>query len=137
MVFGLLLCGLTILTLVLKGGEAKSISIYIPTFIGVPLLILGIVAAAREGARKHAMHAAAALGLLGGLAALGRGVPKAIEILQGKEVDLLATSMVWGMILICVTFVLLCVESFVSARRARLAGSQSGEAGKTAAERAE
>jgi uncharacterized membrane protein len=129
MVFGLLLCGLPVLTMILTGGLPSSITAYIPMFVGVPLLILGMVAAVSEGARKHAMHAAAALGLLGGLAALGRGVPKAIEIVQGKEVDLLATSMVWAMILICITFVFVCVESFISARRARLAGTASSEAG--------
>jgi hypothetical protein len=119
--------------MILTGGLPKSITAYIPMFVGIPLLILGIVAETREGARKHAMHAAAALGLLGGLAALGRGIPKALEIMRGEEVDLLPTSMVWAMTLICITFVLVCVESFISARRARLASEtrSSGEPGST------
>ncbi|MFO0011586.1 MAG: hypothetical protein ACK553_02500 [Planctomycetota bacterium] len=119
-VFGLLLCVLSVVTLILTGGQINSISIFIPCFVGVPLLLLGLFAVARPAARKHAMHAAAALGLLGGLAALGRGIPQAMKILRGDEVDLLPVSMVWAMVLICITFVFVCVESFVSARKARL-----------------
>jgi hypothetical protein len=126
-IFGVLLCALSVVTLVLTGGKVNSISIFIPCFVGVPLLFLGILAAARPGARKHAMHAAAAFGLLGGLAALGRGIPKAVEILRGGEVELLPLSMVWAMTLICITYVFVCIESFISARKARLKQADSSQ----------
>ena len=126
-IFGLLLCALSVVTLVLTGGKVGSVSIFIPCFVGVPLLLLGILAAARPNARKHAMHAAAAFGLLGGLAALGRGTPQALKILRGEEVDLLPVSMVWAMTLICITFVLVCIESFISARKARLNQGDSSQ----------
>ena len=119
-VFGLILLALTIVTLILTGFPPKSISVFIPSFVGIPLLLLGLFAVARPGARKHAMHAAAAFGLLGGIAALGRGIPQALKIVRGEEVDILPVSMVWAMIIICLTFVFVCVESFISARKARL-----------------
>jgi hypothetical protein len=126
-VFGLMLLALTIVTLVLTGWPPKSISVFIPSFVGIPLLALGLLGTARPGARKHAMHAAAALGLLGGLAALGRGIPQALKILRGEEVDILPVSMVWAMIIICLTFVFVCVESFISARKARLSQANAPE----------
>lgn len=119
--FGLLLCGLTLATLAMTGWPPKSVSVFIPSFVGIPLLGLGLLAVARPGATKHAMHAAAALGLLGGLAALGRGIPQALKIVRGEEVDWLPVATVWAMILICLTFVFLCIESFIAARKARLA----------------
>jgi hypothetical protein len=126
-VFGLLLCALPVITLVMTGGKVGSVSIFIPCFVGVPLFLLGLFAVARPSARKHAMHAAAGLALLGGLAALGRGIPQAIKIVRGEDVDVLPVSMVWAMVLICTTFVFVCVESFISARRARLSQGDSTE----------
>lgn len=126
-IFGVLLCALSAVTLVLTGGKVNSISIFIPCFVGIPLLFLGILAAVRPGTRKHAMHAAAAFGLLGGLAALGRGIPQALKILRGEEVELLPLSMVWAMTLICITYVFVCIESFISARKARLNQADSSQ----------
>jgi len=125
-VFGILLCGLTAAILLYKGGVG-SVSIFIPTLIGVPLIVLGLVAIVQPSLRKHVMHAAVTVGLLGALAALGRGIPQLLKIVKGDEVDWLAVSMVWAMILICVTYVLVCIESFVAARKARLAGQSSAD----------
>jgi hypothetical protein len=126
MVFGLLLCALTVAILILTGGDFSSMTIFIPTFVGVPLFFLGLFGVLRPDLRMHLMHGAAALGLLGALAALGRGIPQLFKIARGEVVEWLPVSMVWGMILICITYVLVCVESFVSARKARLAaGTQS------------
>lgn len=128
MIFGLLLCGLTVAILILTQGRVGSISIFIPTFVGVPLFLLGVVGVMRPSLRMHVMHAAAALGLLGALAALRRGIPQALKIARGEEIDLLAVSMVWAMVLICFTYVFVCIESFVSARRARLSAASEGAA---------
>lgn len=126
-VFGLLLCALSVVTLILTGGQISSWSIFIPCFVGVPLLLLGLFSMIRPDSKKHAMHAAATLGLLGALAALGRGIPQGLKIMRGEEVELLPVAMVWAMILICATFVFVCIESFVSARRARLSQGQSNQ----------
>jgi hypothetical protein len=81
----------------------------IPAFVGLPILLLGILAC-KESARKHAMHAAAALGLLGLLAAVGR------IAMAGLSFTPVGASLVI-MVLLTGGFVLLCVKSFVDARR--------------------
>jgi len=43
-----------------------SLTAMIPAFFGVVLLVCAFVARSSEAARKHAMHAAVAVGLLGG-----------------------------------------------------------------------
>jgi hypothetical protein len=123
-VFGLLLCGLTLATLIVT-REIGSITIFIPTMVGLPLVLLGLGAILKPHLRKHLMHVAVTIGLLGALAALGRGIPQALKIMRGEVVDWLPVSMVWAMILICVTYVFVCVESFISARRARQAAESS------------
>ncbi len=125
MVFGFLLCLLSVIILAIT-GKVGSISIFIPCFVGVPLILLGFLANQMPSKRMHIMHAAVTFGLLGALAALGRGIPKALEVVRGEEVDWLAVSTVWAMILICVTYVLVCVESFISARKARKAAEGTG-----------
>ena len=127
MVFGLLLCGVSVSIMIyllgFAGGEVKSASVLIPMAVGIPLFILGLFAQIRPGARKHLMHAAVSLGLLGALAALSRGVPQLLKVVRGEAVDWLPVSTVWAMVIICVTYVLVCIESFISARKARQAAA--------------
>src|SRR5688572_17450879 len=61
-VFGVLL---SILGVVVYGlAEVKSITALIPTFFGIALILLGLLAR-KEAMRMHAMHVAALLGLFG------------------------------------------------------------------------
>lgn len=119
-VFGLLLCSLTVFVLVYTGG-VESVSIFIPSIVGVPLILFGIFSLIKPNLRKHLMHAAVTFGLLGALAALGRGIPQILKVLRQEAVDWLPVSMVWAMVILCVTYVFLCIESFISARKARQA----------------
>ncbi|MFN7732475.1 MAG: hypothetical protein ACK5OB_11270 [Pirellula sp.] len=127
--FGGLLCAVSILVvlylLFAAGGEVKSPSVLIPCAVGIPLIILGIASDLRPNLRKHLMHAAVTVGLLGALAALGRGIPQLIKVIRGEVVDWLPLSSVWAMAILCVTYVFVCVESFVAARRARQAAHGS------------
>ncbi len=82
-------------------------------------MTLGILAAIHANARKHYMHAAVTLGLLGGLLALFRGVPQLVQFARGIQVDTLTAGMVWAMTILCFAFVGLCVQSFIAARKAR------------------
>src|SRR5688572_32328469 len=66
-VFGLLLTGLGLVGYFLAGGV--SVTALIPAFFGIVLLALGFLARS-EPMRKHAMHAAAAVALIGFLGAL-------------------------------------------------------------------
>ena len=117
-VFGLLLCGLSAIVLLLK-GEFTFGTWLIPTGVGLPLIILGILAARSAASRKHYMHAAVTLGLLGGLLALFQGTSQLLKLVRGEEVKSLAAGMVWTMTVLCFAFVGMCVQSFISARKAR------------------
>jgi hypothetical protein len=92
-----------------------SATALIPAFVGLPLVLLGLLAL-KDNWRKHAMHAAAALGLIGFLAAVGRLVQKSIQdgLVMGRPV--IGTLL---MALLCGVFVGLCVKSFIDARRRR------------------
>lgn len=99
----------------------QSATALIPVIPGVLFVILGVVAG-KPAARKHAMHAAAALALLGALGTIG-GLVKFFRMLGGAEVDRPAAVRSQAiMCVLCVVFVILCIRSFIAARRAREAG---------------
>jgi hypothetical protein len=74
--------------------------------------VLGFIARAKENLRKHIMHVAVLVGLIGFLAALGsmfrNGIPATIGAGQLSQL---------AMSIICLIFVILCVKSFIDARR--------------------
>lgn len=118
-VFGLLLCGLSAAVLLIK-QEFKLGTWLIPSAVGLPLLLLGLVAAKSAASRMHVMHAAVTIALLGGLVALVQGIRQVIGLLfQQKPILPLAASMIWAMAVLCFIFVGLCVQSFIAARKAR------------------
>lgn len=84
----------------------------IPAAFGLVIAVLGMVANAKESLRKHLMHAAVVLGLLGFIIPLGRVLSKYSDIaLSAAVVSQLAMSAV------CLIFVVLAVRSFIEARR--------------------
>lgn len=99
-----------------------SITALIPTFFGLPLFILGLLAQ-KENLRKHAMHAAATLGLLGFLGS-ARGLPNFFILITGGDVARpKAVIMQSIMAILCVVFTGLCGKSFIDARRQREAAA--------------
>ena len=90
----------------------RSVTALIPAFVGIVLLLLGVFARMREGLRKHLMHAAVVVALLGFLASAGRLVSRANELSYNAAV----VSQV-SMALVCLLFVILAVKSFMDARR--------------------
>lgn len=98
------------------GEKQKSLTALIPAAFGAVLLICGIVVEAVPRTRKHVMHLAAAVGVLG---ALGGIMP-----LMRTKMDMAKASTITGllMIVLCAVFVILCVRSFVLARIARREG---------------
>lgn len=96
----------------------------IPAFVGGVLAVCGLLAF-NDKARKHAMHAAAMVGLLG---AIGGFMPLQRQLKNTGTIDPLKPSALAGelMILICLAFVGLCVRSFILARKARQASAASG-----------
>jgi hypothetical protein len=93
----------------------SSFTALIPAAFGLLLLVLGVIARS-EAARKHAMHAAAAVALVGFLGAL----MSLLRTPAGVRSDAALYSQL-AMLLLTGAFVVLCVRSFMAARRARKA----------------
>jgi glucose uptake protein GlcU len=110
-VFGL------ILTLLGLGGYfltgAASVTALIPALFGLLLLGLGFLARS-ESIRKHAMHAAAVVALVGCAGALFSLLRTPIASRAAAAVFSQA-----AMVVLTAVFVALCVRSFIAARRAR------------------
>ena len=104
------------------GGDPdqRSMTALIPAFVGGPILLCGLIAQS-EKLRKHAMHVAAMLGLLGALAAGGRGASK-LGTLTDPDAPKRATVFVLLMAAICLVYFMICLNSFLAARKARKAG---------------
>jgi hypothetical protein len=103
-----------------SASDTPSPTALIPAGFGAVLILLGIVAH-KPGARKHAMHAAAGVGLLGFLLAGGRGFTK-LGLAASDDLTISRpVRLVILMSLVCLIYVGLCVGSFISARRRRAA----------------
>lgn len=98
---------------------AKSLTALIPAAFGLLLFFSGIAAKVAPGARKHVMHVAALVGLLGTLGGLGRGLPKIGEAISGTAAHPIAIYLQVAMGVLCLIFVILCVKSFIDARKAK------------------
>ena len=93
-------------------NDRASLTAFIPAAFGLVIAILGLAAQAKESLRKHLMHAAVVVGLLGFLVPAGRLISKFSELsLSAAVVSQLV------MALLCLVFVLLCIRSFIAARR--------------------
>jgi len=103
------------------GADHVSYTALIPAVVGLILGILGAISF-NEKARKHVMHLAAMVGLL---SAIGDGMQllKTInntdtpaDIRQMKIISMSVT------LFLCVVFLVLCIRSFINARKNRVAG---------------
>ncbi|MEM9290880.1 MAG: hypothetical protein AAGD01_04305 [Acidobacteriota bacterium] len=117
-VYGLLLILLGVVGYFATGQE--SVTALIPTFFGVPVLISGFIAR-NEARLKHAMHAAATLALLGLFGTI-TAIPQAFSALTGGGEAGAAVLSRATMGILSLVFVVLCVRSFIAARRAREQG---------------
>ncbi len=100
------------------GISSESITALIPTFFGIPMLILGWLGL-NEKYLKHAMHGAAVLMLLG-FAGTVSGLIKFFAMLAGAETARPAAVTVQAiMAVLCLVFLILAVKSFIDARRAK------------------
>ena len=113
-VIGVLLTLLGLGGYVLAGGI--SVTALIPAFFGLPLVLLGFLARS-ESLRKHAIHAAAALALVGWAGA----VFSLMRTPAGPRSPIAVFSQS-AMVVLTAIFVALCVRSFIAAKRARASG---------------
>ncbi len=106
------------------GTGRESVTALIPAFFGLALVVLGALAR-KEGLRKHVMHAAVLIGLVGFAVPAYRAGPKIPALFAGDEgVNVAAVSLQLAMAAICAVFVVLCVKSFIDARRSRAAAGK-------------
>jgi hypothetical protein len=98
------------------GTGQESVTALIPSFFGILFVLFGWLGK-KESLRKHMMHAAAGLALLGIFGTIG-AVPGLIEVIGGGEVERpLATIARSAMFIMCVGFLIRAVQSFIAARK--------------------
>lgn len=101
-------------------SDGASWTALIPAFVGIPMFLFGYLGE-KENLRKHMMHAAAGLSLLGFLGTVA-GIPKTISLVTGGTVERpQAAAVKAAMALICLGYLIFAVKSFIDARRARKA----------------
>lgn len=83
----------------------------LPAYPGLLLAILGGLAMAFDKARRHLMHVAAVVALLGALA------PASALVIRAAQMSPLALSVNLGMLVLCAWLLVLMVRSFMAARR--------------------
>ena len=106
------------------GTGRESLTALIPVLLGLLLALLGVLAL-KEHMRRHAMHVAGVIALLG-VAGTVRGLMKLPVLLTGGELERpAAVGVQAAMAIVCFVFVLLCVWSFIKARRASAAQRDS------------
>jgi len=103
------------------GTGMASPTALIPAGFGLVFGILGFLAG-NENIRKHVMHAAAVLALLGTLGSL-RGLLALPEVFAGTAERPAAVISQSVMVVVCVTLLVIYVRSFIAARKAREAGA--------------
>jgi hypothetical protein len=118
-IFGILLGLVGVVGYLGTGGEHRTA--LIPAYMGLPFILLGALAY-RDGWRKHVMHLAAALGLIGFLVTAYLAWPGLVTLAAGGQVEHPAAVYSKSVTaLLCAVFVALCVNSFIQARRRRAA----------------
>jgi len=108
-----------------ESGKESNTAL-IPALFGIIIMLCGFLAFS-DKLRKHVMHLAVIVGLVG---AIGGFMPLIRQYNKTGSFDPQKPSAISGelMILICVVFVGLCVKSFIDARKARQSNAAGGSA---------
>jgi len=113
----------------LKPGDSlefsKSWTAFIPGIIGIILIILAQGAEMKPNARKHIMHVAVLIGLIGFVMLAFRMLPRALSEmnwLKGETYGIIHASSLKSTVMLAsagllLVFVILCVVSFITARK--------------------
>lgn len=107
-------------------SDFASVTALIPSFFGIVLLILALVAMSAEkkdqtGVKKHTIHAALGVTLLGLIGSF-RGIPVFIGSFGGEELARpMATYAQVVMFVLCAYLLFAGVQSFIKARKERAA----------------
>ena len=115
-ILGIILIALGLISYL--GISSESITALIPTFLGVPILILGYFAL-NEKYLKHAMHGALVLVILGFGGTVG-GLIKFFRMLGGEVFERPSAIIVQAiMAILCLVFLIFAIKSFIDARRGK------------------
>ncbi len=116
--FGAILIGIGVYFFISTGSSHPTS--LIPVWFGLALAVLGILANSKDaGKRKLYMHVAVTIGLLGFLFPAFRSVMELVKA-HTDNLPLAHPAAVHEQLLmaiVCFIFVLLCVRSFITARR--------------------
>lgn len=107
LVFSALLLALGVGAFAVSGSRTALL----PAYVGVVLAALAGLALMYPGARRHFMHVAAVVALLGALA------PAAALAIRAAQMSPLALGVNLGMLTLSAALLVLMVRSFVAARR--------------------
>lgn len=113
-IFGLALCGLTLLALV--GTPVKTPIQFIPMMLGIPILFCGVVAL-NPHRRRYAMRVASLVALVGAIVGAGVAVYWSVGLPQPAMTDRNSLRLVIVLTSTCTLFVAFCVAFFISLRR--------------------
>ena len=104
------------------GTGSQHPTALIPTWFGLALGLFGLLAMSPDpGRRKLYMHINVTIGLLGFLGAAGRALTSYGHARsEGIEPDRIALGAQLAMAGLLLIYVLMCVRSFIEARRARM-----------------
>jgi hypothetical protein len=98
------------------GTDARSVTALIPAFLGIPVLICGLVAL-MTGRPKVPAHVALAIGLLGVVGG-AMGLPQLPTLLSGGEVARPTATLTQSILFfLSLAYLVLGVRSFILARR--------------------
>ena len=113
LIFAALLIALGVGAFAISSGDGSpSRTALMPAYVGIALAVLASLSLAFERTRKHLMHVAAIVALLGALA------PAAALAIRAAAMSPLALGVNVGMLLLSGTVLALMVRSFIAARRA-------------------
>lgn len=120
LIFALILIVLGVAVFIATGSHAPTA--LIPAYFGVLLGILGLLANSPNSKRRMVfMHIAVTVGLIGFIFPGWRGVSDLVGQAHGHAIlRPVAMKEELAMAGICLVFVLLCIRSFIAARRSRV-----------------
>lgn len=97
------------------GTGQQSVTALIPSFLGLPMLLLGLWGQ-KESARKTAMHIAAVLALVG-LGGTASGLVKVARLAGGAALERPQAAIAQAIVaVVCLFYLVLAVRSFIRAR---------------------
>lgn len=118
--FGLLLILLGVIGFAMTGGTHPTA--LIPVWFGIVLGVCGMLARTEDARRRMLwMHVAVTIGLLGFVFPAVMAIKEWVSAHRGALAHPAAVGEQGAMAVICFLFTLLCVRSFVAARRGRVA----------------